>query len=39
MLFREAGGEAEVGEFNVPASVEEDVVGFNVAGEGIKTTA
>ncbi len=32
VLFVEAGGEAEVGEFDVSAAVEEDVVGFDVAG-------
>ena len=32
MFFAEAGGEAEVGEFDVPAAVEEDVVWLDVTG-------
>ena len=32
VLLVEAGREAEVGEFDVPFAVEEDVVGFDVAG-------
>jgi hypothetical protein len=33
VLFVEAGGEAEVGELDVSATIEEDVIGFDVTGD------
>jgi hypothetical protein len=33
VLFREASRQAEISELNVPAAVEEDVVGFDVTFE------